>query len=88
MVLECPYCRNPIQVRFVRVDKKLSIDEIKKTLGQQVERLEITEDEDAIKIMPKNYLGKEVWQSVNDALKPFKPEWMLAGKQSKWVIKR
>jgi len=88
LALRCPYCGKPIQVSLARVKENKSMEGIKAKLKPWLEGLKISEDENAITIVPKNYLGRKVWQSINDALKPFRPEWVSAGKQSKWVIRK
>jgi len=63
------------------------IAEVKKAIDDWIEDVDITEENGSVIVMPKGFLGKDVWYEINGALKPFDAEWVSAGKESKWAIK-
>jgi DNA-directed RNA polymerase subunit N (RpoN/RPB10) len=90
-VVRCPYCGKQIGLNTVsyltKLETKLSAEQVKDAISNWIEDLDVIEEEGSIAVIPKNYLGKEVWQEINNALKPFNPEWISAKKESRWVIK-
>ena len=56
-------------------------------MGEWLDDLDITEEDECIVVMPKAYLGKELWYKINEALKSVDAEWGSAGKESRWVIR-
>jgi hypothetical protein len=60
---------------------------VEEAIKEWIDQVEITESDDCISIMPKEFLGKQ-WYQVNNALEKFGAEWISAGKESKWIIKK
>lgn len=90
-VFNCPYCGKKIGIssyitKLNETQAKL-IDQVKNAISKWVDELDIIEKEGTIAITPKAYLGKDVWHEINDSLKAFNPEWISAGKESRWEIK-
>lgn len=90
--VECPYCGKSIKIVIQRAEerkaKQVTLKEVKTRLKGWNEGLTINEDKGKIGIKPKNYLGRKVWRAINDALKPFNPEWVSEGKESMWIIRK
>ena len=88
LTMECPSCGAPISLQFSKGKEESSIvTEVKKTIDNWIEDVDITEENGSVIVMPKGFLGKDVWYEMNDTLKSFDPEWVSAGKESKWIIK-
>ena len=88
LTMECPSCGAPISLQISKVKKQSSvIAEVKKTIDDWIEDVDITEENGSVIVIPKGFLGKDVWYEINDALKSFDPEWVSAGKESRWIIK-
>lgn len=88
LTLKCPNCSEAIELQISKVKKQpASIEDVKEVLGEWLDDLDITEEDECIVVMPKAYLGKELWYKINDALKPFDVEYVSAGKESRWVTK-
>jgi DNA-directed RNA polymerase subunit RPC12/RpoP len=87
--IECPHCGNQILFNVIKPElkEKVSIDAIKVAIDKWADCVDVVEHDNTIVITPKAYLGRDVWQEINDALKPFNPEWISAKKESRWVIK-
>jgi len=89
--IECPHCGNPITIQVIKtepkVDEPLTIDAVKSAISKWADCVDVVEQDNAIVITPKGYLGRDVWQEINDALKPFEAEWISAKKESRWIIK-
>lgn len=89
LTLSCPNCGEPIALQANKVTKKTaSIKEVKETLSEWIDNVDVIEEDDCIVVMPKAYLGKELWYKINEALKPFDVEYVSAGKESRWEIRR
>ena len=88
--LECPHCGNPIAIQVIKPESKteqtVTVDTVRSAISEWDDCVDIVEQDNAVVVTPKGYLGKEVWQQINDALKPFNPEWISAKKESRWVI--
>jgi hypothetical protein len=88
--LNCPYCGKPLEIAIAKTrsltDTRTLIDQLKRILGKTLNNLDVVEENEAVIITPKGFLGRELWQQINDALKPFGPEWISAKKESRWVI--
>jgi len=90
--LLCPHCGKPIEVVIAKTkstpEAKIPlIDQIKGALGERMENVDVAEKNGTVTVTPKGFLGRDLWQRINDALKEFEPEWVSAGKESKWVVK-
>jgi len=68
----------------------LSVADVQVTLGaEQVKELEFSEREDAIIVTPKRWLGRELFNEIAEKLRTLGAvEYVPAGKQSHWVVKR
>ncbi len=89
LTLRCPSCGEQIALQVSRVPKQpASIENVKGALDEWIEDVDVTEEDDSIVVMPKAFLGKELWFQVNNALKTFDTEWVSAGKESRWVIRK
>jgi hypothetical protein len=84
-VVKCPYCGK--RIGLTKLETKRTAEQVKVAISNWSEDLDVVKEEDFIAVIPKNYLGTEVWQEINNALKPFNPEWISAKKESRWVIK-
>lgn len=49
--------------------------------------LRVMEDEDKFIISPSGYLG-EPWRPINDTIRSMGGQWISAGKESRWEIKK
>lgn len=88
LMLRCPNCGEAISLQVSKVTEQSSlIDKVKSTIDDWIEDLDITEENGSVIVMPKGFLGKDIWYEINDALKSFDAEWISAGKESRWVIK-
>jgi len=89
--LECPHCGNPIAIQVIKLESRteqtVTIDTVKSAINKWADCVDMIEQNNTVVVTPKGYLGKEVWQQINDALKPFNPEWISAKKESRWMIK-
>jgi hypothetical protein len=92
LVIECPHCNKAIALQIKKAESEETervplIEMVQTTVKRWNDDLEILEEDDSVVVIPKAYLGKDVWQQINDSLKPFDPEWVSAGKESRWVIR-
>ena len=87
LTLSCPSCGQPISLQFSKVTEQPLIDKVKDTINDWMEDVDITEENDTVVVMPKGFLGKDVWYEINDALKSLDAEWVSAEKESRWIIK-
>lgn len=88
LTLRCPNCGEPISLQVLKVTEESSlINEVKRTIDDWIEDVDITEENGSVIVMPKGFLGGDIWHEINDALKPFDVEWVSAGKESRWVIR-
>jgi hypothetical protein len=89
--INCPYCGKPLEIAIAKTksltDTRTLIDQVKRVLGKTLNNVDVAEENETVIITPKGFLGRELWQQINDALKQFEPEWVSAGKESRWVIK-
>ena len=89
--IECPHCGNQIAIQVTKPEAKaeptVTINDIRSALNEWVDCIDIVEQDSGIVITPKGYLGKDVWQEINDALKPFNAEWISAKKESRWMVR-
>lgn len=90
--IECPHCNDTIALQVVKTElKKMKrvplIEMVQSTTRKWRNDVDVIEDEKSVVVTPKAYLGKEVWYKINESLKPFDPEWVSAGKKSRWVIR-
>lgn len=77
-----------MELQISKVKKQpASIEDVKEVLDDWIKDIDITEENGSLVVMPKGFLGKEIWYKINNALKPFDTEWVSAGKESRWVIK-
>lgn len=89
LTLSCPNCGEPIALQISKLAKQpASTQEVKDVIGEWVGNVEVTEEHDSIVVMPKGFLGKELWYQINNALKVFDTEWVSAAKESRWVIRK
>jgi hypothetical protein len=89
LTLSCPNCGEPILLEISKVLKQpASIQDIKGVLDRWIEDVDVTEENDSIVVIPKGFLGKELWYQINNALKPFDADYVSAGKESRWVIRK
>jgi len=51
-----------------------------------LEKIDISEDEDAVIVRPKEYLGGENFKKIHDVVGPLKGEWISEGKKGYWRI--
>jgi len=88
--IECPHCGNQIAIQVIQpkseAKESVSLNAVKSSINKWADCVDVVEHNDAILITPKGYLGKDIWQEINDALKPFNAEWISAKKESRWVI--
>jgi len=86
----CPYCGKPIGICTVTYTSKTQslIDQVRNTIKEWREQLEIIQNEQTITVTPRGYLGKETWYQINEVLKSFDAEWVSAGKESRWIIRK
>jgi len=93
--IECPHCGNQIAIQVIKPEPKVetktettvTINDISLALNEWADCIDIVEQDNAIVITPKGYLGKDVWAEINNSLKPFNAEWISAKKESRWMIK-
>ena len=91
--IECPHCGKPIDLQATKVEPETVeksaplIDMVKSTTRKWSKEVDVVEQNGMVIVTPKAYLGKDLWQQINDSLKPFEPEWVSAGKESRWVIR-
>jgi hypothetical protein len=92
--IECPHCGNTIALQVTKVESKIVeksvplIDMVKSTTRKWSKEIDVIDQNEVVIVKPKGYLGKDVWQQINDSLKPFEPEWVSEGKESRWAIQR
>ncbi len=66
--------------------KKLRPEEkFKAALGNRLEKVEVIDEKDCIKIKPKTWLNRRQWKEVNNILRTFDFEWSKNGKGSLWI---
>jgi hypothetical protein len=88
LTLRCPNCGEPISLQISKVIEQCSlIDEVKKTIDDWIEDVDITEEKGSVIVMPKGFLGKDIWYEINDALNSLDAEWVSAGKESRWIVR-
>ena len=87
--LRCPSCGEAMEIRISKVtEQHATIDDVKGALEEWTDQVDVSEGDGSITVTPKGYLGKELWYQMNSALKPFGAEWVSAGKESRWIIKK
>lgn len=86
LTLSCPNCGEPISLQVSKVAEQSMIDEVKDTVDDWIEDVDITEKNGSVIVTPKGFLGKDIWYEINEALRPLDAEWVSAGKESRWVI--
>jgi transposase-like protein len=68
------------------VANKLKPEEkFKVALGKRLERVEVIDERDCIKVKPKTWLGKEQWKEINNILRTFDFAWVSNGRDSLWL---
>jgi hypothetical protein len=89
LTLSCRNCGEPIGLRISKVAKQhASIQDVNNALAEWIDQVDVSESDGSIMIRPKGYLGKELWFEMNNALKSLGAEWVSAGKESKWIIRK
>lgn len=53
-------------------------------LGKRIEKVNITNEKDSIKVSPKTWIEKQVWREINDILRINGFNWLSNGKDSCW----
>jgi uncharacterized Zn finger protein len=86
--VKCPSCGESIELTIRKVSTKLSVAIVEEAIKEWVDQVEIIESDDCISVVPKEFLGKQLWYQVNNALEKLGAEWISAGKESKWIIKK
>jgi len=96
-LFNCPHCGKSIALAIVSyiskpmtpgvTDQAKLFVQVKNALSKWSNDLDVAEKDGTITVAPKGYLGKDVWQEINDVLKPFSSEWISAKKESRWIIK-
>jgi transposase-like protein len=54
-------------------------------LGKRIEKVNIVNEKDCVKVTPKMWLEKQVWKEINDILKLSDFNWLSNGKDSCWI---
>lgn len=91
-IIQCPHCSKPITLQVTKTESKKTkrvplIEMVQSTTKKWSNDVDVIEEEKGVVVIPKGYLGKDVWFQINESLKPFDPEWVSAGKESRWVIR-
>ncbi len=60
-------------------------EKFKAALGKRLEKVEVIDENDCIKVKPKTWLGKEQWKEINNILRTFDFAWLSNGKDSLWL---
>lgn len=60
-------------------------ERFKAALGKRLEKVEVIDEKDCIKVKPKAWLGKEQWKEINSILRTFDFAWLSNGKDSLWL---
>jgi len=68
----------------------LTVADVQVTLGAELNKeLKFSEREDAVIVTPKRWLGRELFNQIAEKLRTLgEVEYVPAGKQSHWVVKR
>ncbi len=68
------------------VASKLKPEEkFKAALGKRLEKVEVIDENDCIKVKPRAWLGKERWKEINDILRLHRFAWLSNGRDSCWM---
>jgi hypothetical protein len=88
--LQCPYCKKPLEVEIAKTEsnRMTLLEKVKHALTKSLNSVDITETNGIVVVTPRGFLGREVWQQINETLKQFNPEWVSEGKESRWIIKQ
>lgn len=54
-------------------------------LGKRIEKINIVNEKDCIKVSPKMWIDKQVWREINDILRLNGFSWLSNGKDSCWM---
>ena len=54
-------------------------------LGKRVEKINIVNEKDCIKVIPKVWMEKQTWREINDILRLNQFNWLSNGKDSCWI---
>jgi len=70
--------------------RSLTVADVQVTLGAELSKeLKFSEREDAVVVTPKRWLGRELFHQIVEKLETLGTvEYVPAGKQSHWVVKR
>lgn len=60
-------------------------EKFKAALGKRLEKVEVIDENDCIKVKPKTWLGKEQWKEINNILRTFDFAWLSNGRDSLWL---
>lgn len=88
--LQCPYCKKPLEVEIAKTEpeRMTLLEQIKHALTKSLNSVDITETNGIVVVTPRGFLGREVWQQINENMKQFNPEWVSEGKESRWIVKQ
>jgi hypothetical protein len=87
--VKCPNCSETIELTIRGVLKTLSSTvDVKEAMEEFVDHVDITESDDSIVITPRGFLEKKLWYQINNSLEKLGAEWVSAGKESRWVIRK
>ncbi len=54
-------------------------------LGKRIEKVNIVNEKDSIKVTCKGWMEKQTWREINDILKLSGFNWLSNGKDSSWL---
>ncbi len=54
-------------------------------LGKRLERVNIVNEKDCIKVVPKGWVEKQTWKEINDILRLNRFSWLSRGRDSCWI---
>jgi hypothetical protein len=54
-------------------------------LGKRVQQVNIVNEKDCIKVIPKGWLDKQVWKEINDILRLHQFAWLANSRDSCWI---
>ncbi len=60
-------------------------EKFKAALGKRLEKVDVVDENDCLKVKPKTWLGKEQWKEINNILRTFDFAWISNGKDSLWL---
>lgn len=66
----------------------LTVEEVKSALGEYEDVLSISEEDEGIVVQPVSYLGKEKFATIASEVRELGGEYVSAGKESRFIIKK